>query len=630
MEDTLAYNLFLQWDERKAFSVAFLLGCEKVRVEFPTKTVFTELSLGVDEGARIGIVGKNGDGKSTLLRVLAGEVEVDDGRVIRTRGVSVGVLGQTDGLRDEDTVERAVVGDVPEYEWAGDARTRSIIAGLLDDVAWDGLVGTLSGGQRRRVDLARLLIGDWDVLMLDEPTNHLDVKAIAWLADHLKSRWRPGAGALLVVTHDRWFLDEVCEAMWEVHGQRVWPFEGGFSAYIMQRVERDRLAALAEQKRQNALRRELAWLSRGARARATKPKFHVAAAQALIADVPPLRDELELKRMAMARLGKTVVELQDASLRFGDRVILDDVDWIIGPGDRYGIVGANGIGKTTLLRIIQGLQPLDRGRVKIGQTVRFAVLSQHLDELTKLGDDRVRQVISRYSRRTMLDGKEMTPGQLLERLGFTKDDQNEPVCDLSGGQKRRLALMLILLDEPNVLILDEPGNDLDTDMLAAVESLLDGWPGTLLLVTHDRYLMERVTDHQFALIDGKVRHLPGGVDEYLRLTEEAEREATEAASAKATAKAGALGKAAFGEPAGRTAPALSGGEQRELRKLMASNEKKIATLKGKIEKKQMEMAEADQSDYLVLTAMQEEIADFQDQIEALELEWFEAAEKLGE
>lgn len=630
MEDTLAYNLFLQWDERKAFSVAFLLGCEKVRVEFPTKTVFTDLSLGVDEGARIGIVGKNGDGKSTLLRVLAGEVEVDDGRVIRTRGVSVGVLGQTDGLRDEDTVERAVVGDRPEYEWAGDARTRSIIAGLLDDVAWDGLVGTLSGGQRRRVDLARLLIGDWDVLMLDEPTNHLDVKAIAWLADHLKSRWRPGAGALLVVTHDRWFLDEVCEAMWEVHGQRVWPFEGGFSAYIMQRVERDRLAALAEQKRQNALRRELAWLSRGARARATKPKFHVAAAQALIADVPPLRDELELKRMAMARLGKTVVELQDASLSFGDRVILDDVDWIIGPGDRYGIVGANGIGKTTLLRIIQGLQPLDRGRVKIGQTVRFAVLSQHLDELTKLGDDRVRQVISRYSRRTMLDGKEMTPGQLLERLGFTKDDQNEPVCDLSGGQKRRLALMLILLDEPNVLILDEPGNDLDTDMLAAVESLLDGWPGTLLLVTHDRYLMERVTDHQFALIDGKVRHLPGGVDEYLRLAEEAEREAAESASAKAAAKAGALGKAAFGKPAGRTAPALSGGEQRELRKLMASNEKKIGTLKGKIEKKQLEMAEADQSDYLVLTAMQEEIADFQDQIEALELEWLEAAEKLGE
>ena len=634
--------------------MAFLLGCEKVSVEFPTKTVFEGLSLGVDEGARIGIVGQNGDGKSTLLRVLSGDVEVDDGRVIRTRGVSVGVLGQSDDLRDADTVERAVVGDIPEYEWAGDPRVRAIIAGLLEDVDWNATVGTLSGGQRRRVDLARLLIGDWDVLMLDEPTNHLDVRAITWLAEHLKTRWRRGAGALLVVTHDRWFLDEVCEAMWEVHGRRVWPFEGGFSAYIMQRVERDRLEALAEQKRQNALRRELAWLSRGARARATKPKFHVAAAQALIADVPPLRNELELKRMAMARLGKQVVDLKGASLRFGDRVILDDVDWIIGPGDRYGIVGANGIGKTTLLRIIQGLQPLDSGRVKIGQTVRFAVLSQHLDELRKLGDDRVRQVISRYSRRTMLDGKEMTPGQLLERLGFTKDDQNEPVCDLSGGQKRRLALMLILLDEPNVLILDEPGNDLDTDMLAAVESLLDGWPGTLLLVTHDRYLMERVTDHQFALIDGKVRHLPGGVDEYLKLAEEADREAAKGTgsgsgdgsgtrSGSGTVNrpgthpvGGDLGRPSLatssnpGDAAASSACALSGGEQRALRKLMTSNEKKIETLKGKIEKKQLEMAAADQSVYLVLTAMQEEIADFETQIEALELEWFEAAEKLGE
>ena len=622
--------------------MAFLLGCEKVSVEFPTKTVFEGLSLGVDEGARIGIVGQNGDGKSTLLRVLSGDVEVDEGRVIRTRGVSVGVLGQSDDLRDADTVGRAVVGDIPEYEWAGDPRVRAIIAGLLEDVEWTATVGTLSGGQRRRVDLARLLIGDWDVLMLDEPTNHLDVRAITWLAEHLKTRWRRGAGALLVVTHDRWFLDEVCEAMWEVHGRRVWPFEGGFSAYIMQRVERDRLEALAEQKRQNALRRELAWLSRGARARATKPKFHVAAAQALIADVPPLRNELELKRMAMARLGKQVVDLKGASLRFGDRVILDDVDWIIGPGDRYGIVGANGIGKTTLLRIIQGLQPLDSGRVKIGQTVRFAVLSQHLDELRKLGDDRVRQVISRYSRRTMLDGKEMTPGQLLERLGFTKDDQNEPVCDLSGGQKRRLALMLILLDEPNVLILDEPGNDLDTDMLAAVESLLDGWPGTLLLVTHDRYLMERVTDHQFALIDGKVRHLPGGVDEYLKLAEEADREAAKSAGGGRGNAVGAgpvggdLGRPSLatssnpGDAAASSACTLSGGEQRALRKLMTSNEKKIETLKGKIEKKQLEMAAADQSDYLVLTAMQEEIADFETQIEALELEWFEAAEKLGE
>ncbi len=609
--------------------MAFLLGCEKVSVEFPTKTVFEGLSLGVDEGARIGIVGQNGDGKSTLLRVLSGDVEVDDGRVIRTRGVSVGVLGQSDDLRDADTVERAVVGDIPEYEWAGDPRVRAIIAGLLEDVDWSATVGTLSGGQRRRVDLARLLIGDWDVLMLDEPTNHLDVRAITWLAEHLKTRWRRGAGALLVVTHDRWFLDEVCEAMWEVHGRRVWPFEGGFSAYIMQRVERDRLEALAEQKRQNALRRELAWLSRGARARATKPKFHVAAAQALIADVPPLRNELELKRMAMARLGKQVVDLKGASLRFGNRVILDDVDWIIGPGDRYGIVGANGIGKTTLLRIIQGLQPLDSGRVKIGQTVRFAVLSQHLDELRKLGDDRVRQVISRYSRRTMLDGKEMTPGQLLERLGFTKDDQNEPVCDLSGGQKRRLALMLILLDEPNVLILDEPGNDLDTDMLAVVESLLDGWPGTLLLVTHDRYLMERVTDHQFAILDGKVRHLPGGVDEYLRLSD-ASPSSMAAGNPARQRPARAADSGLSGTEASPESSRLSGGEQRTLRKLMQSNERKTETLNGRIEDVRAQMAAADPTDFGALGSFQAQINDLQAQIDVLEEEWLEAAEKLGE
>ncbi|WP_417064378.1 ABC-F family ATP-binding cassette domain-containing protein [Gordonibacter urolithinfaciens] len=627
--------------------MAFLLGCEKVRVEFPTKTVFDSVSLGVEEDDRIGIVGRNGDGKSTLLNLLAGTLEPDDGRVLKNGTVHVGVLGQADALSDDDTVERAVVGDLPEYQWAGDARIRDIIAGLASDIPWDARVGTLSGGQRRRVDLARLLIGDWDVLALDEPTNHLDVRAITWLAGHLKTRWRAGQGALLVVTHDRWFLDEVCTRMWEVHDRVVDPFEGGFSAYIMQRVERDRLAALAEQKRQNDLRRELAWLSRGARARATKPKFHVALAQELIADVPPLRNELELKRMAMARLGKQVVDLEHVTVRFdgGDgsgRTVLDDVDWIIGPGDRYGIVGENGAGKTTLLRVVQGLQKPSAGLVKIGKTVRFAVLSQHLDDLARFGDDRVRQVVGRYSRRTMLDGKEMTPGQLLEKLGFTRADLNEPVSDLSGGQKRRLALMLILLDEPNVLILDEPGNDLDTDMLAAVESLLDGWPGTLLLVTHDRYLMERVTDHQFALIDGKVRHLPGGVDEYLKLAEEADREAAKSAGggrgndSGVGSVGGDLGRPSLatssnpGNAAASSAPVLSGGEQRALRKLMTSNEKKIETLKGKIEKKQLEMAAADQSDYLVLTAMQEEIADFETQIEALELEWFEAAEKLGE
>lgn len=607
--------------------MAFMLGCEKVRVDFPTKTVFESVSLGVDEGDRIGIVGRNGDGKSTLLSVMAGMLEPDEGRVLRNGAVRVGVLGQFDKLSDDDTVERAVVGDIPEYEWAGDARIRDIIAGLASDIPWDAKVGTLSGGQRRRVDLVRLLIGDWDILALDEPTNHLDVRAITWLANHLKNRWRAGQGALLVVTHDRWFLDEVCTRMWEVHDCLVEPFEGGFSAYILQRVERDRLAALAEEKRQNALRRELAWLARGPKARGTKPKFRVDAAHELIADVPPLRNELELKRMAMARLGKQVVELKNVTVRFDGKPapVLDGVDWIIGPGDRYGIVGANGVGKTTLLKVIQGVQAPTSGFVKIGKTVKFAVLSQHLDNLTRFGDDRVRQVISNYTRRMMLDGKEMTPAQLLEKLGFSRADLNEPVCDLSGGQKRRLALMLILLDEPNVLILDEPGNDMDTDMLAAIEELLDAWPGTLLLVTHDRFLMERVTDHQFALVDGHIRHLPRGVEEYLEMSAQAPKpvahaKAPQSAAASETAKDAAAGDS----------PQLSGGEIRELKKRMRSCENKTNTLRGKIEQAQADMAAADPSDFEALGKFQQQIDDFQAQIDELDEQWLEAAEALGE
>ncbi len=651
--------------------MSFLLGCDKICVDYPTKQVFHHVSLGVDEGARIGIVGRNGDGKSTLLKVLTGEIEPDSGRVFRTHGVSVGMLGQTDALDNKSTVERAVVGNKETYEWAASAKIRDIIAGLLADIPWNATVETLSGGQRRRVDLARLLVGDWDVLALDEPTNHLDMRAITWLAHHLKTRWRAGQGALLVVTHDRWFLDEVCLNMWEVVGGNVEPFEGGFSAYIMQRVERDRLANLAEQKRQNQLRRELAWLSRGARARATKPKFHVAAAQALIADVPPLRDTLELKRMAVARLGKRVCDIENVTVSFeGKPPVLNDITWLIGPGDRVGIVGENGAGKTTLLRCIQGQITPDKGRIKIGQTVRFAVLSQHLDNLKEFGSDRVRQVVGRYTSRVMLDGKEATPAQLLERLGFSNADLNEPVCDLSGGQQRRLALMLILLDQPNVLILDEPGNDLDVDMLAVVEDMLDGWPGTLILVTHDRYLMERVTDDQYALIDGRLQHLPGGVDEYLRLCEQGEgtdaRAVTNAAlgaaagsaagglAASAAGVAGAAGSdvgagagaagvagttAEAGAGAGNSAtssatasptPKLSGGQQRELRKRMASLERKTETLRGKITQAQERMTQVDPSDYLALTEIQEEIAGYQQSIDELELEWLEAAETLGE
>ncbi len=613
---------------RKLVPMAFMLGCEKVRVDFPTKTVFESVSLGVDEGDRIGIVGRNGDGKSTLLSVMAGMLEPDEGRVLRNGAVRVGVLGQFDKLNDDDTVERAVVGDIPEYEWAGDARIRDIIAGLASDIPWDAKVDTLSGGQRRRVDLVRLLIGDWDILALDEPTNHLDVRAITWLANHLKNRWRAGQGALLVVTHDRWFLDEVCTRMWEVHDRVVEPFEGGFSAYILQRVERDRLAALAEEKRQNALRRELAWLARGPKARGTKPKFRVDAAHELIADVPPLRNELELKRMAMARLGKQVVELKNVTVRFDGKPapVLDGVDWIIGPGDRYGIVGANGVGKTTLLKVIQGVQAPTSGFVKIGKTVKFAVLSQHLDNLTRFGDDRVRQVISNYTRRMMLDGKEMTPAQLLEKLGFSRADLNEPVCDLSGGQKRRLALMLILLDEPNVLILDEPGNDMDTDMLAAIEELLDAWPGTLLLVTHDRFLMERVTDHQFALVDGHIRHLPRGVEEYLEMSARAPKPI---AHAKAPQGSGA-NEDAKATAAGGDSPQLSGGEIRELKKRMRSCENKTNTLRGKIEQAQADMAAADPSDFEALGKFQQQIDDFQAQIDELDKQWLEAAEALGE
>lgn len=634
--------------------MAFMLGCEKVCVDFPTKQVFRDLSLGVDEGARIGIVGRNGDGKSTLLKVLTGALEPDSGRVYRTHGVSVGMLGQVDALDAQSTVEHAVVGDLETYEWAANAKTRDIIAGLLGDIPWNALVGTLSGGQRRRVDLARLLVGDWDVLALDEPTNHLDMRAITWLANHLKQRWRAGQGALLVVTHDRWFLDEVCLNMWEVVAGGVEPFEGGFSAYIMQRVERDRLANLAEQKRQNQLRRELAWLSRGARARSTKPKFHVAAAQALIADVPPLRDTLELKRMATARLGKRVCDIEDATVSFdGKPPVLSDITWLIGPGDRVGIVGENGAGKTTLLRLIQGQVKPDKGRVKIGQTVRFAVLSQHLDTLKACGSDRVRQVIGRYTTRVMLDGKESTPAQLLERLGFSHADLNESVCDLSGGQKRRLALMLILLDEPNVLILDEPGNDLDVDMLAVVEDMLDGWPGTLILVTHDRYLMERVTDDQYALINGTLQHLPGGIDQYMRMMDQ-KRSADARAVTNAAVFAGGdmqpnapwQAEGAGVNQGGKAADTtdgtddgcqdtaktgrLSGGQQRELRKRMASLERKTETLRGKIAQAQEQMESIDPSDYVQLGRIQEEISGYKEQIDEFDLAWIELAETLGE
>lgn len=618
--------------------MAFLLGTEKAKVEMPSKVVLEDVSLGIDAGDRIGIVGGNGDGKSTLLRLLCGAIEPDEGRLIKTNGVSIGILGQTDRLDDGQTVGDAVVGDRPEFEWASDPKVRDVVRGLLGDIDWDARVGTLSGGQRRRVDLARVLAQDWDVVMLDEPTNHLDMATITWLAAHLRSRWKPGQGALLVVSHDRWFLDEVCNAMWEVHDGRVDGFEGSFSAYIMQRVERQRQAAVAEQKRQNRLRRELAWLSRGARARATKPKFHVAAARELISDVPELRNPPELKRMAMARIGKDVVELQDVTMAFDGFAppVLSHVDWIIGPGDRIGIVGANGAGKTTLLNVVRGALKPTSGRVKIGSTVRFAMLSQRLESLSRYDGDRVREVVARYPHRRMASGKEMTPSKLLEDLGFGAADLNEFVGDLSGGQRRRLALMMILMEESNVLILDEPGNDLDVDMLAALEDLLDDWPGTLLLVTHDRNLMERVTDNQFALIDGKLRHLPGGVDEYLRIVRgakagsAADRQGALSTSPSAASPDAPLPTVAKTPDGGDPPPKLSNNERQRLKKLLASSEKKMATAEAKLADAREATGAIDPSDYEALMANQAQISELEERIAQLETEWLEASEALGE
>ncbi len=626
--------------------MAFLFGCESVHFEYPTKTIFDSLSLGVNDGDCIGVVGRNGDGKSTLLGLFDGTVEPDEGRVVRTSGVRFASLHQGDTLADDQSVGWNIVGTMPEYEWASNASIRQIIDGLLKDISWDAAVSTLSGGQRRRVDLARVLVADADVLLLDEPTNHLDVVAISWLAAHLRKRFARKNGALVVVTHDRWFLDEVCDRMWEVHDELVEPFEGGYSAYILQRVERQRQAELAEQKRQNLMRRELAWLSRGARARSTKPKFHVETAQALIAEEPPLRNSVELKRAAISRLGKQCVNVENVSFSYGDHKVIDDATWLIGPGDRYGLLGANGAGKSTLLDIIQGKLLPQTGRVKIGKTVKFAFLSQKLEELSPLGTDRVREVLSRYKSRYVIDGKEVSPATLLESLGFTSAHLNMPVNTLSGGQKRRLQLMLILLDSPNVLILDEPSNDLDTDMLVAVENVLDTWPGTLILVSHDRYLMERVTDNQFALIGGKVVHVPRGVDEYLELLEEYEKDKLRGKKGSVQAQGSVSGHKGTDRDSGlsnganaagdtdsastQERPALSAAQAREIRKKIQSLERKMNTAQRKVDEAKAALMEVDPYDYQALGEAQQQVKEKEDKLSALEEEWLETAALLEE
>ena len=589
--------------------MAHLLGAESLHLEYPTRVVFDAVTLGVNEGDRIGIVGRNGDGKSSLLGLLSGAIPPDEGRVTRRSGVRLGVLGQADGLDPDDTVGDVIAGDRPEHEWASDPRIRDIISGLVTDLDWTAPIGRLSGGQRRRVALAAVLVGDWDILALDEPTNHLDVEGIDWLARHLRKRWSDGAGGLLVITHDRWFLDEVCTATWEVHDRVVEPFEGGYAAYVLQRVERDRQAAAAEAKRQNLMRKELAWLRRGAPARTSKPRFRIDAANQLISDVPPPRDQVSLTRMATARLGKDVIDLLDVSAGYGEREVLHDVTWRIAPGERTGILGANGAGKSTLLGLIAGTIEPTAGRVKRGKTVQVALLDQQFAESAAITDDRVREVLERTRTSFTVDGRDLTPAQLLEQLGFSRAHLSARVGDLSGGQRRRLQLLLVLLDEPNVLILDEPANDVDTDMLAAMEDLLDSWPGTLIVVSHDRYLLERVTDQQYAIIDQQLRHVPGGVDEYLRLA--AGRESAVAAATDSPA-------------VDRT----SGAEQRQLRKEITATERKLDRLSAQIDNLHQQIADHDQSDYVGLGRLSQDLKSLESQVGDLEDRWLELSDSL--
>ncbi len=603
--------------------MAHLLGGEGLGLKYPTQVVFEAVTVGVNDGDRIGIVGRNGDGKSSLLGLLTGRITPDSGRVTRRGGLRVAALEQADTLDPALSVGAILVGDRPEHEWAGDARVRDVVAGLVADLDWDAAVGTLSGGQRRRIQLAALLIGDWDVIALDEPTNHLDVEGITWLAAHLKGHWPRNTGGLLVVTHDRWFLDEVATTTWEVHstdkGSLVDPFDGGYAAYVLQRVERDRIAAATEAKRQNLMRKELAWLRRGAPARTSKPKFRIDAANQLIADVPPLRNPLELAKLATARLGKDVVDLLDVSVSYGEsgagesgagKPVLRNVEWRIAPGERTGIVGANGAGKSTLLGLIAGTVEPDSGRVKRGKTVRLAMLDQQAGRLTEIADDLVREVIGRLQTSYQVDGKELTPAQLLERLGFRRDLLSARVGDLSGGQRRRLQLMLTILDEPNVLILDEPTNDVDIDMLSATEDLLDSWPGTLIVVSHDRYLLERVTDQQYAILDGHLRHLPGGVDEYLRI--------------KAHRPAGGPSGHRSEQPA--PAQTLSGAALRTAQKEISALDRAITKLTERINAKHVELAEHDQSDHGAIGRLSSELRTLESELADTENRWLELSE----
>ncbi|WP_029088014.1 ABC-F family ATP-binding cassette domain-containing protein [Brevibacterium album] len=613
-----------------------LLGAQEISLAYPNRPLLESVTLGVEAGDRIGIVGRNGDGKSTLVKILAGLLQPDSGRVTRRGDVRTGYLEQVDDFAPGATIREAVVGDAADYEWAADPTIRDVMSGLLGDLALETPVASLSGGQRRRVALAALLAGEHDVLFLDEPTNHLDVEGIAWLARHLQRRWPAGQGALLVVTHDRWFLDEVTTQTWEVHDGTVEQYEGGYAAYVLQRVERRRQADQAEAKRQNLMRKELAWLRRGAPARTSKPKFRIEAANALIADVPPVRNTTELVGMATARLGKDVFELEGVGVTYPARgdaeagtPVLEDLTWILGPGDRVGILGRNGAGKSTLAGLLTGTVEATAGRVKRGKTVKIAVLDQQLRDLEPVMDEFVRTLLGQKKAAYQTAAGELTPGQLAEKLGLGDVLANR-VMDLSGGQRRRLQFLLTLLDEPNVLVLDEPTNDMDTDMLAAMEDLLDTWPGTLLVISHDRYFMERVTDDQYAVRARSMRHLPGGIDEYLRLSaadaEAASGPAAGAAAAGGSGAAGKSGASGAGQDSGGAGVPLAGAELRAAQKELSAVERKMSKLEDSVAKVQARMAEHDQSDFEGLAALTREQNGYRDELAELEERWLELSE----
>jgi ATP-binding cassette subfamily F protein uup len=583
-----------------------LVNLERVSLSYGVRPLLVDVSIGVGAGDRIGVVGRNGDGKTTLLRLLAGLEEPHGGRASRSRGLRVGMLAQGDDLPAGSTVREVVLRGRADHEWAADAGTRETVEVLLAGISLDRVVDGLSGGERRRCALAALLLDEHDVMFLDEPTNHLDVEAVAWLARHLVESAARRTEALVVVTHDRWFLDEVCTRTWEVHDGVVDTYDGGYAAFVLAKAERQRQATATEGRRQNLVRKELAWLRRGAPARTSKPRFRVEAATALIEDEPPPRDRLELQRFATQRLGKDVLDLEDVDITRGERTLLSHATWRLGPGDRVGLVGVNGAGKSTVLALLAGELAPTAGRLRRGRTVALEHLSQAVDPPAR-PDERVLTAIEDVRRVTKVEGGEITATSMLERFGFTGDRLTTRVGDLSGGERRRFELLRLLLSEPNVLLLDEPTNDLDIDTLTVLEDFLDRWPGTLVVVSHDRYFLERVTDSVWALLgDGQVSMLPRGVEEYLE-----RRRATLAASDPAAQATG-------------SAPASSQQELREARKTVARLDRQLARLVEQEQALHAELA-AHASDYERVAGLDTRLRELVARREALEEEWLEAA-----